>query len=163
MAVIALFDIIKYAENNFQAFMPVKPLVLSFGHTIDHSMTGRRCYFDKVILTSLPPVILAYPTKFIADLSCADTFQSSKGMPCLGSAALATALLCLPFPPTPLPFSELAVGSQKCFWIWHSCASEGIPARSSCKAGHSQLPPPLQLPREARGPETDYRAQVRDF
>lgn len=48
----------KHAENNFQAFIPIKPSMVYSRDIFDHSMTDQRCSLDKVILT--PDIITAY-------------------------------------------------------------------------------------------------------
>lgn len=142
-AVIFLFDIMKYVGKNVQAFIFrfVKPLVLCLGDTFDHSKTGRRCPFNRVILTSLLPVLLVYQTKSMAGLSCADTFQFFRGITCLGHGPTLSSICWSPSCSGHKMFLGLAFLCQP----GHSCRR-----REQC-----QLPPPLQLPREPRGPGTD--------
>lgn len=53
----------KYAENNFQAFILLKPLMVYSGDTSDHNMTDQRCSLDTVILT--PDIITACDSRLL--------------------------------------------------------------------------------------------------
>lgn len=147
----------KYTENNVQAFIAIKPSVVYSGDIFDLSTTDRRCSLDKLIST--PDITSAcdprLPNKIpgryeLHRYASVLQVRSPPELCWLGHGPVVS-----PISPDTSSFARAdskkhnAVLGLAQFWVWHTCAREVSPA------GHGQPPPPLKLPREARGPETD--------
>lgn len=131
-----LFDIMKYTENNFQAFIAIEPSIVYSGDTFDLSATDRRCSLDKLISTPdittdcgprLPNKI---PRRFEMHRYASVLQVRSPPELCW----LDHGPVMSPISPDKSSFARAysskhsAVLGLAWFWVWHACAREGSPA-----------------------------------